>query len=116
MIPNPMRDPYMRAGLAEFHFQFLLKVGARWGIFGPGREPRSVAALRDCHRRVVRIIRSLHLRRNPKTVASIKPEVGAAGLARILRYFMEQVFPIAKPVGDDPRPDIRSYHQFDDVI
>lgn len=49
-------------------------------------------------------------------MASVKPELGATGLARVFLYLIKQIFPVTEPVGDDPRPDIRRYHQLDDPI
>jgi hypothetical protein len=72
--------------------------------------------LRNRDRGVVGIIRSLHFGRNPQAVATVKAELGTAGLPRVFLDFMEQVFPVAKAIEENPWTDIGGYDQLDDAI
>jgi hypothetical protein len=72
--------------------------------------------LTNGHRSVIRIISSLHLRRNPQPVATIKPELRITGLPRIFLDLMEQVLPIATPIEENPWTDIGGYDQLDNAV
>jgi hypothetical protein len=116
VIPYALCDPNLRARRRQFDLKLFLQVGARRQLLSLRRETSRVAVLRNRHRSVVGIIRSLYFGGNPQTVATIKAELGTPSLPRIFFDFMEQVLPVAKAIEDNPWTDIGGYDQLDDAI